>query len=73
MTLRRTEGLVYQLDLIRSLCGDIAHEKDPQKTEQLLALLHAIIKDDQEEVRTRVKFLARRYADFLTPDSKAAD
>jgi hypothetical protein len=64
---------VYDIDLMRSLCGDIAREKDPKKTEQLLALLHAIIKDDQEEVRTRVKFLARRYADFLTSDSKAAD
>jgi hypothetical protein len=64
---------LYDIDLMRSLYGDIAHEKDPKKTEELQALPHAIIKDDQEEVRIRVKFLARRYADFLTSESKAAD
>jgi hypothetical protein len=67
------ERLVYNINLMRSLCGDIAREKDPDKTEQLLALLHAVIKDDQEEIRIRLKFLASRYADFLTSESKAAD
>jgi len=64
---------VYDTDFLRALCGDIAHEKDPKKTEQLLELLHAVVRDDQEEVRTRIKFLARRYSNFLTSESKAAD
>jgi len=64
---------VYNVEFMRVLCADIAHEKDAKKTEQLLELLHAVMKDDQEEVRTRIKFLARRYSNFLTSESRAAD
>jgi predicted secreted protein len=73
MTFRWRRALVYDIHFIRALCDDMAHEKDPKKTEQLLALLQAVVKDDQEEVRVRMKFLARRYAHFLTSESKAAD
>ena len=64
---------MYNVEFMRALCGDIAHEKDAKKTEELLELLQAVVKDDQEEVRTRIKFLARRYSNFLTSESKAAD
>ena len=64
---------MYKVEFMRALFGDIAHEKDAKKTEELLELLQAVVKDDQEEVRTRIKFLARRYSNFLTSESKAAD
>jgi hypothetical protein len=47
-------------------------EKDPHKAEELISLLQAVIRDDQEEVRIRLAFLAKKYAAFLS-DSKAAD
>ncbi|MGA8618473.1 MAG: hypothetical protein WB660_08140 [Candidatus Sulfotelmatobacter sp.] len=64
---------MYDADFMRALCRDIAREKDPKKIEQLLALLQAVVKEDQEEVKTRMKFLARKYAHFFIPESKAAD
>jgi hypothetical protein len=50
---------VYSSDLVRQLCGDILNEKDSQKAEELISLLQAVIKDDQEEVRVRMAFLAK--------------
>jgi hypothetical protein len=55
-------AFVYNSDLIRHLCGEIVSEQDPDKVSELIALLRAIISDDQEEIRTRIAFLAKRYA-----------
>jgi hypothetical protein len=63
---------VYNVDLVRQLCADITSEKDPQKEQELLSLLQAIIREDQEEVRIRMAFLAKQYA-FAISDAKAAD
>jgi hypothetical protein len=63
---------VYNTDLVRQLCSDILHEEDPHKVEELISLLQAVVKDDQEEVRTRMAFLVKKYADIIS-DSKAAD
>jgi hypothetical protein len=52
---------LYNADLIRTLCRDIAAENDLQKAEELLSLLQAVIKDDHEEVRVRMAFLAKKY------------
>jgi hypothetical protein len=71
---------VYDTDLVRQLCREIAEEQDPKKTGELVSLLHAMIKDDQDEVRTRLSFLAQRYANLIVEskdesrdESKAAD
>jgi hypothetical protein len=71
---------VYDTDLVRQLCREIAEEQDPKKTGELVSLLHAMIKDDQDEVRTRLSFLAQRYANLIDEsrydskdESKAAD
>jgi len=40
---------VYNVDLLRQLCRDIANEKDPQKEQDLVSVLQAVIKEDQEE------------------------
>jgi hypothetical protein len=62
---------VYNTDLVRKLCGEIAEEKDPEKAKDLMSLLQAIMKDDQEDVRIRMAFLTKKY--LVVSDSKAAD
>ena len=62
---------MYKSDLVRKLCGEIAQEKDPEKAEDLMSLLQAVMKDDQEDIRIRMAFLAKKYG--LVSDSKAAD
>ena len=63
---------MYNSDLVRKLCGDILHEKDPGTVQGLISLLQAVIKEDQEEIRIRMAFLAKKYANALK-DSQAAD
>jgi len=53
--------LVYNTDLVRRLCADIAAEEDSQRVQDLLSLLHAVLKEDQEEIRIRMAFLAKKY------------
>ena len=52
---------MYNIALVRQLCQDIAEEKDPQRLSELATLLQAVIKDDQEEIRLRIGFLAKLY------------
>jgi hypothetical protein len=63
---------VYNTDLVRQLCEKIAKEKDPEKANDLISLLQAVIKDDQDDIRIRMAFLAKKYA-VVVSDSKAAD
>ncbi|HKB98901.1 MAG TPA: hypothetical protein VKD23_08955 [Terriglobales bacterium] len=63
---------MYNVDLLRQICRDIASEKDPQREEDLISVLQAVIKEDQEEIRVRMAFLAKKYASAVS-DSKAAD
>lgn len=63
---------MYNPDLVRQLCTDILTERDPHKVEELISLLRAVMRDDQEEVRTRMSFLVKKYANVIS-DSKAAD
>jgi len=63
---------VYNVDLLRQLCKDIANERDSEKEQDLVSVLRAVIREDQEEIRVRMAFLAKKYADAIS-DSKAAD
>ena len=63
---------MYNPDLVRKLCADILNEKDPGRVQDLISLLRAVIKQDQEEIRIRMVFLAKKYANALS-DSRAAD
>jgi len=63
---------VYDIDLIRRLCAEIRAEQNSQREHDLIALLQAVIKDDQEEVRVRLAFLTSKYAAAIS-DAKAAD
>jgi hypothetical protein len=52
---------VYNIELVRQLCRDINKAKDdPRREKELLSLLQAVIKEDQEEVRVRMNFLKRQ-------------
>jgi hypothetical protein len=53
---------LYDIDLVRSLCGEIANEKDPHKVEDLISLVQAVVKDNQEEIQVRMALLAKKYA-----------
>ena len=55
------ERFVYNTNIVRQLCAEIAREKDSQKIQELHSLLHAIIREDQEEIRIRMAFLAKKY------------
>ncbi len=63
---------MYEVGLIQKLCRQISSENDREKLEELLSLLQAVIKDDHEEVRVRLAFLAEKYAQAMS-ESKAAD
>jgi hypothetical protein len=63
---------VYNADLVRNLCRTITREKDTQKSGELLALLRAVMREDQEEIRVRMAFLAKNYS-IIGSESQAAD
>jgi hypothetical protein len=60
---------VYNVHLVRQLCQDISKEKDPHKLADLADLLQAVIKEDQEEIRLRLGFLAKLYPAALVEHS----
>ena len=62
---------MYNADLVRKLCGEIVKENDPEKAKDLISLLQVVIKDDQDEVRIRMAFLAKKYV--IVSNSKLAD
>ena len=63
---------MYNSDLVRKLCEDVLHEKDPGRVQDLISLLQAVIKEDQKEIRIKMAFFAKKYANALSPP-KAAD
>ena len=62
---------MFDDDLVRRLCREILEEKDPEKTAELLSLLRAVIKDNQDEIRERALFLVRKYG-FAFQDFESA-
>ena len=63
---------MYNLDLARNLCKAITREKDGQKSAELLALLQAVMQEDQEQIRVRTAFIAQNYS-HIGSESQAAD
>ena len=63
---------MYDTNLVRRLCGRISTEKDAQKTEDLVSLLQAVIRDDIEEIRARIAFLRQKYGSALAESSLEA-
>ena len=63
---------LYNAAVVRQLCADILAEKDPLRVDELIDLMQAVIREDQEEIRVRMAFLAKKYANVIA-ESKAAD
>jgi len=64
---------VYNVELVRQLRRDINNAKDDAEKElELVSLLQAVIKENQEEVRIRMAFLANKYGNAIG-DAQAAD
>jgi hypothetical protein len=63
---------VYDTSLVRQLCAEIIAEKDTERTEELISLLQAVVKENTEEIRIRMAVLAKKYSEAIS-DSKAAD
>ena len=62
---------MYDIELIRTLCAEIRAEQNSEREHDLIALLQAVVKDDQEEMRMRLAFLTSKYAAVIS-DAKAA-
>jgi len=63
---------VYNVALVRQLCANLAAEQDPDRVTELADLLQAVVKENHEEIRLRLAFLVKKYADLIEL-SKAAD
>jgi hypothetical protein len=63
---------MYNVQLVRELAREISSEQDPQKALDLLAFLQAVIKEDVDEIRLRMAFLAKKYP-ITASESQAAD
>ena len=57
---------MYDVNMVRGLCAEVAKEQDPEKSRDLVSLLQAVIKDDAEEIKLRMSFLTQRYASAIT-------
>ena len=64
---------MYNTDLLCDVCRELAVEDDPDKLDQLICLLRAVVKDNQEEIEIRVRFLTRQYAHFFTERTSESD
>jgi hypothetical protein len=57
---------MFNPELVGVLCEKISSETDPRNLHELNALLQAVIKEDMEEIRLRLVFLAKRWGLGLT-------
>jgi hypothetical protein len=62
---------MYDPHIVRRLCWEISDEKNPARVEELVSLLQAVVKDDQEEIRIRMAFLIKKYATVVSETSAA--
>jgi hypothetical protein len=53
---------MYDVELVRHLCRQIRAESDPDKVQDLVSLLNAVLRNAQEEIAIRIAFLSKKYA-----------
>jgi hypothetical protein len=63
---------MYDVELVRHLCRQIRAESDPDKVQDLVSLLNAVLRNAQEEITMRIAFLVKKYA-FALSDATTAD
>jgi hypothetical protein len=47
---------------IRLICEKIHGETEPEKIDELLRLMRAVVRNDPEDVCTRMEFIRKKYA-----------
>ena len=52
---------MFNPELVGVLCEKISSETDPRKPHELNTLLQAVIKEDVDEIRLRLVFLAKTW------------
>ena len=50
---------MFNAEVVRSICQKIADKSDPLTVRDLNSLLLSVIRDNHEEVRLRIAYLAR--------------
>jgi hypothetical protein len=64
---------LYNEELVRQICRQLNNANDDgEKERELLSLLRAVIQENQEEARSRMEFLKKKYPQVIS-DAKAAD
>jgi len=53
---------MYNVSLVRQICGEISRETNQEKTNELLRLLKLVIHDDIADARARMDFIRQKYA-----------
>lgn len=66
--IRCAKEVVFNPAIIRRICQQLATENDPHRAQELLSLLEAIVRDDQEEVSLRLHFLAKHYKSLVADE-----
>jgi hypothetical protein len=64
-TVFASKEIVFDPAIIRRICKQLAVEQDSQRARELLLLLDAAVRDDQEEVRLQLNNPAKRYKPLL--------
>jgi hypothetical protein len=52
---------MFDAELLRKICKELLAEKDSERPQELLSLLGALVEDDREEVRVKLRQLSERY------------
>ena len=66
-----TGGVVYDVNFARKLCQRIGVEQESEKVQDMLGLLVAVARGNDEEVWLRMTFLEHKYGisfEKVTPD-----
>jgi hypothetical protein len=53
---------MHNAALIRLICGKIHGETELEKIDELLRLMRAVIRNDPEDICTRMEFVRKKYA-----------
>lgn len=52
---------MFESDLLRYLCRELATEENSDRMEELLWAIRTVVRDNQEEARLRLQYIATRY------------
>ena len=64
--------VVLDTSIVQNLCRAIALEKDPDRTAELLQALREVIKDQHEEFRFRLQYVAHLCESGLADEAQSA-